>query len=166
MASSQYLSSKAEALASTKPVPPAQAQAAQIPLQSFELPAFPPEAFTAGLGALILTSDIKLDEYTDLLTKPFSIPELPTSIKSLTLELFSLGYPPGFLTALGLRFVTRPPFSSSAFASCPPRHKTRPTSVSLKTKDSKSLNVPKQLAEEEVLSSKSLYLDNKILHSP
>ena len=116
MASSQYLSSKAEALASTRPVPPAQAQAAQIPLQSFELPAFPQEAFTAGLGALILTSDIKLDEYTGLLTKPFSIPELPTSIKSLTLELFSLGYPPGFLTALGQRFVPRSPFSS-AFAS-------------------------------------------------
>ncbi|PSS16779.1 hypothetical protein M430DRAFT_67118 [Amorphotheca resinae ATCC 22711] len=84
-------------------VPPAQAQAAQIPLQSFSLPTFPPEAFTAGLGSLILTSDIKLTEYTDLLEKPFSIPELPTSIKSLTLELFSLGYPPGFLTALGKR---------------------------------------------------------------
>jgi hypothetical protein len=101
--SSQYLSSKADALASTTPVPPSQAQAAQIPLQSFDLPTFPPEAFTAGLGALILTSDIKLDEYTDLLTKPFTVPELPPSIKSLTLELFSLGYPPSFLVALGKR---------------------------------------------------------------
>ena len=101
MASSQYLSSKAEALASMTPVPPAQARAAQIPLQSFDLPVFPSEAFSAGLQSLILTSDIKLEEYADLLTRPFSTPELPPSIKSLTLELFALGYPPGFLTALG-----------------------------------------------------------------
>ncbi|KAG0652645.1 hypothetical protein D0Z07_0480 [Hyphodiscus hymeniophilus] len=101
--SSQYLASKASALASTSPVPPSQAQAAQIPLQSFELPNFPPEAFTAGLASLILTSDIKLDEYSELLTKAFAIPELPPSIKNLTLELFALGYPPGFLTTLGKR---------------------------------------------------------------
>ena len=101
--SSQYLTSKISALASTTPVPPSQAQAAQIPLQSFNLPTFPPEAFTAGLTSLILTSDIKLDDYTDLLSKPFSVPELPHTIKSLTLELFALGYPPGFLTALGKR---------------------------------------------------------------
>lgn len=103
MSSSQYLSSKTEALASTAPVSPSQARAAQIPLQSFDLPTFPPEAFSAGLESLILTSDIKLDDYTDLLTKPFSIPALPPTIKSLTLELFALGYPPGFLTALGKR---------------------------------------------------------------
>jgi hypothetical protein len=103
MASSKYLSSKTGALTSTTPVSPSQAQAAQIPLQSFKLPTFPPEALTAGLGTLILTSDIKLDEYSHLLTQPFSIPELPGSIKSLTLELFALGYPPNFLTTLGKR---------------------------------------------------------------
>jgi len=103
MASSQYLSSKTSALSSTAPVSPSQAQAAQIPLQSFSLPTFPQEAFTAGLGSLILTADIKLDSYTELLTKPFSIPDLPSSIKSLTLELFALGYPPSFLTTLGKR---------------------------------------------------------------
>lgn len=101
--SSQYLSSKTSALTSTAPVAPSQAQVAQIPLQSFDLPTFPPEAFTAGLGALILTSDIKLDEYADLVSKPFKVPDLPSSVKSLTLELFSLGYPPGFLTTLGKR---------------------------------------------------------------
>jgi len=98
---SQYLTSKTAALESQSPVSPSQARAAQIPLQDFNLPTFPQEAFTAGLTSLILTSDIKLDEYTDLLTQPFSVPELPKSIKSLTLELFSLGYPPGFLTELG-----------------------------------------------------------------
>lgn len=55
----------------------------------------------AGLESLILTSDIKLDEYTTLLAQPFSIPDLPSSITSLTLELFSLGYPPSFLSQLG-----------------------------------------------------------------
>jgi hypothetical protein len=75
-----------------------QAQGAQIPLQSFELPQFPREA--GGLMALTLTSDIKLDEYSEILKKPPFVPRLPNSIQSLTLELFSLGYPPGFLTSL------------------------------------------------------------------
>ena len=82
-------------------VDPSQAQGAQIPLQSFTIPTFPPQA--RGLKALTLTSDIKLDEYQDLLSKPFEIPPLPTSIESLTLELFSLGYPPGFLSELADR---------------------------------------------------------------
>lgn len=136
-----YLSSKTEVLSFQQPVEPAQARAAQIPLQDFSLPTFPQEAFTSGtspssppfhplftlppggsisdfwtlrtptseseadnktgLESLILTSDIKLDEYTALLSQPFSVPELPHSITSLTLELFSLGYPPGFLSELG-----------------------------------------------------------------
>jgi hypothetical protein len=99
--SSQYLSEKTSNLESQTPVPPSQARAAQIPLRTFSLPTFPPEAFSAGLTTLVLTSDIKLDEYTDLLTNPFEVADLPQSITSLTLELFSLGYPPGFLTALG-----------------------------------------------------------------
>ncbi|KAN0096162.1 hypothetical protein V8E51_014967 [Hyaloscypha variabilis] len=95
-----YLSSRTEQL-SAGAVPPDLARAAQIPLTNFELPTFPEEAFSSGLEALILTSDIKLDEYTSLLTQPFSIPNLPPSIISLTLELFSLGYPPAFLSELG-----------------------------------------------------------------
>lgn len=125
-----YLSSKTEALSSQTPVSPSHARAAQIPLQNFVLPTFPPEAFSSGtsppspplpsllilscspnsltpplltrlgLTALTLTSDIPLAEYTSLLTQPFSIPELPISITNLTLELFSLGYPPSFLTSL------------------------------------------------------------------
>ena len=102
MASSNYLPSKTKVLTSTTPVSPSQAHDAQIPLQSFNLPTFPPEALTAGLGTLILT-DIKLDEYTDLLTQPFSIPELPGSINSLTLEQFALGYPPSFPHYFGKR---------------------------------------------------------------
>lgn len=82
-------------------VDPSQAQGAQIPLQSFHLPEFPAQA--RGLKALTLTSDIKLDEYQSLLSQPFEIPPLPTSIESLTLELFSLGYPPGFLSELADR---------------------------------------------------------------
>jgi len=81
---------------------PSQAQAAQIPLQSFTLPTFPPEAGL--LKALTLTSDIKLDEYQSLLSQDFSpIPPLPPGIESLTLELFSLGYPDTWLTQLGTR---------------------------------------------------------------
>merc|ERR1711939_1097793 len=98
---STFLSSKATALESAHAVPVSEARAAQIPLQTFNLPTFPPEAFTAGLTSLILTSDIKLDEYQPLLEQPLSVPDLPQTITSLTLELFSLGYPPGFLTELG-----------------------------------------------------------------
>ncbi|CAK3772918.1 Hypothetical predicted protein [Lecanosticta acicola] len=87
------------ALRPGQPVAPDQAQGAQIPLQTFTLPDFPPEA--RSLRALTLTSDIKLDEYQSLLSQPFHIPDsLPSAIESLTLELFSMGYPPGFLTAL------------------------------------------------------------------
>ena len=81
-----------------QPIDPSQAQGAQIPLQNFTIPEFPPEA--QGLKALTLTSDIKLDEYQNLLKDYATIPRLPKSIESLTLELFSLGYPPGFLNAL------------------------------------------------------------------
>lgn len=80
------------------PVDPAQAQGAQIPLQSFRIPDFPHEA--RGLKALTLTCDIKVDEYQALLSQNYTVPALPTGIESLTLELFSLGYPPGFLTEL------------------------------------------------------------------
>lgn len=83
------------------PVDPSEAQGAQVPLQSFTIPDFPPSA--RGLKALTLTSDIKVDEYQDIISKPYTIPALPSGIESLTLELFSLGYPPGFLTALAER---------------------------------------------------------------
>ncbi|KAK5133462.1 hypothetical protein LTR08_007704 [Meristemomyces frigidus] len=83
------------------PVDPSEAQGAQVPLQSFTIPDFPPSA--RGLKALTITSDIKVDEYQDILSKPYAIPALPSGIESLTLELFSLGYPPGFLTALAER---------------------------------------------------------------
>ncbi|KNG83482.1 hypothetical protein ANOM_006676, partial [Aspergillus nomiae NRRL 13137] len=78
--------------------------AAQIPLQTFHLPPFPPEAVS--LKHLTLTSDIKPTDYADLLstqdaTPPIIPPTLPTGIQSLTLELFSLGYPAPFLTNLG-----------------------------------------------------------------
>jgi len=83
----------------TEPLP----NGAQIPLQSFKLPDFPPQA--AHLQALTLTSDIKPTEYSDLLATaldPEAIPSsLPKGIEALTLELFSLGYPPPFLVKLG-----------------------------------------------------------------
>jgi hypothetical protein len=84
-----------------QPVDPSQAQGAQIPLQSFTLPNFPPEA--QSLQALTLTADIKVDEYQKILSDPFTIPPLPNGIESLTLELFSMGYPPGFLSQLAER---------------------------------------------------------------
>jgi hypothetical protein len=82
-------------------VDPAQAQGAQIPLQTFSLPQFPPQA--GGLRALTLTSDIKLDDYQSLLSQSFVIPPLPPNIESLTLELFTLGYPVGWLSQLADR---------------------------------------------------------------
>lgn len=82
-------------------VDPAQAQGAQIPLRSFTIPDFPPEA--GGLKALTLTADIKVDEYQQQITEPWAIPPLPRSIESLTLELFSMGYPVGFLKQLAQR---------------------------------------------------------------
>ncbi|KAL9619304.1 MAG: hypothetical protein Q9160_006069 [Pyrenula sp. 1 TL-2023] len=86
------------------PQPPAPAaQAAQIPLQNFTLPAFPPEAST--LRSLTLTSDINLTEYQSLVSSPN--PPLsstgglpPQSITELILELFSLGFPSSFLSTL------------------------------------------------------------------
>ncbi|KAK3674335.1 hypothetical protein LTR78_005804 [Recurvomyces mirabilis] len=84
------------------PVDPDQAQGAQIPLQSFTIPDFPPSA--RGLKALTLTSDIKVDEYQSALSQSYTVPEsLPRGIESLTLELFSLGYPVGFLSKLAER---------------------------------------------------------------
>ncbi|THX16562.1 hypothetical protein D6D13_01157 [Aureobasidium pullulans] len=82
-------------------VDPAQAQGAQIPLQTFSLPQFPPQA--GALKALTLTSDIKLDDYQTLLSESFTIPPLPPGIESLTLELFTLGYPVGWLSQLADR---------------------------------------------------------------
>ncbi|CAG8954683.1 hypothetical protein HYFRA_00004605 [Hymenoscyphus fraxineus] len=80
---------------------PPQQQTAQIPLQSFTLPTFPPETLTNPQTThLTLTSDIPLSSYTSLLTQPFTIPPLPRSITTLTLESFSLGYPPSFLPLL------------------------------------------------------------------
>ena len=66
--------------------------AAQIPVKGFNLPNFPKEA--SRLRELTLTSDIKLDEYQDLLqSKEYELPQPPQSITHLTLELFSLGFP-------------------------------------------------------------------------
>lgn len=82
--------------------------AAQILLQNFTLPEFPEKA--SSLRALTLTSDIKPTEYADLLNPTASVAaaadsnstssSLPKGIEALTLELFSLGYPPFFLTKL------------------------------------------------------------------
>lgn len=83
------------------PVEPQDAQGAQIPLSSFDIPEFPPSA--RGLRALTLTSNIKVNEYQPLLARPSNVPALPPGIESLTLELFTLGYPPGFLGALAER---------------------------------------------------------------
>ena len=79
--------------------------AAQIPLQTFQLPAFPEQA--SRLRSLTLTADIKLDEYQALVQdapsndETFNIPSnLPQSITHLTLELFSLGFPAGYLSSM------------------------------------------------------------------
>ncbi|KAI9718059.1 MAG: hypothetical protein M1812_004317 [Candelaria pacifica] len=92
--------SRSQNLSPAGNIDPSVAQAAQIPLQDFVLPDFPPS--TSDLKALTLTSDIKLDEYTAKLSSPAPLipANLPKSIESLTLELFSLGYPSPFLANL------------------------------------------------------------------
>lgn len=96
--------------------------AAQIPLQDFHLPTFPPEA--SSLRELTLTADIKLDDYQNLLqtinqTSSEAQPPstLPTSITHLTLELFNLGFPGNlsFLTGLARSL---PNLTSVTFFSC------------------------------------------------
>ena len=79
--------------------------AAQIPLQGFQLPDFPEQA--SRLRSLTLTADIKLDEYQSLVQdipsrdETFNIPSnLPQSITNLTLELFTLGFPAGYLSSI------------------------------------------------------------------
>lgn len=85
-------------MAGNQPVEPSRANGAQIPLEDFNIPQFPREA--GGLMALTLTSAIEGDNYLELLQQPFTVTHLPPSIQSLTLELFALGYPQGFLKAL------------------------------------------------------------------
>lgn len=79
--------------------------AAQIPLSSFTLPPFPPTA--SHLRSLTLTSDIDLKDYQPIHLKPGTFepppPTLPHTITHLTLELFSLGFPPPFLSTLASR---------------------------------------------------------------
>jgi hypothetical protein len=115
--------------------------AAQIPLQSFIFPIFPPQA--SRLRELTLTADIKLDEYQEILKKHsleerrekqlspnthirrssytasnslvFHAPNLPPSISCLTLELFSLGFPIGWLKSVGRSL---PKLKSLTFFSC------------------------------------------------
>ncbi|ODM19001.1 hypothetical protein SI65_05618 [Aspergillus cristatus] len=90
-------------LQTPKPLKRPLPNAAQIPLRTFHIPDFPPEA--AHLKELTLTSDIKPSEYSDLLATTVSSDaiskSIPEGIESLTLELFSLGYPASFLTNLG-----------------------------------------------------------------
>lgn len=93
--------------------------AAQIPLKDFNLPDFPPQA--SRLKELTLTADIKLDEYQQLVqdrpvTQP-SLPNLPESITSLTLELFTLGFP-GSPPFLGRLAKCLPHLRSLTFFSC------------------------------------------------
>jgi len=53
---SPYLNTRTEQLLAGQAVEPSQARAAQIPLQNFNLPTFPPEAFTSGLSLSISSS--------------------------------------------------------------------------------------------------------------
>lgn len=95
-----YLDQKSIQLETQEPVDPSNAQIAQIPLQTFSLPPFPPSA--QNLTTLTLTSDITPSTYPTLLqcSSLPPLPPLPQTIENLTLELFSLGYPPPFLTNL------------------------------------------------------------------
>jgi hypothetical protein len=115
--------------------------AAQIPLQSFVFPTFPPQA--SRLRELTLTAELKLDEYQETLQKHsleqqkekqlspnthvrrssytasnslvFHAPNLPPSITSIALESFSLGFPVGWLKSVARSL---PKLKSLTFSSC------------------------------------------------
>ena len=90
--------------------------AAQIPLESFTLPEFPPAA--SHLRSLTLTSDINLNDYQakHLQLGTFEpSTTLPPSITHLTLELFILGFPAPFLKEIAKRL---PNLQSLTFFSC------------------------------------------------
>lgn len=90
--------------------------AAQIPLDSFTLPTFPPAA--SQLRALTLTSDINLNDYQSKHLQPGTFEPsttLPPSITHLTLELFSLGFQSPFLTEIAKRL---PNLQSLTLFSC------------------------------------------------
>jgi len=90
--------------------------AAQIPLDSFTLPTFPPAA--SQLRALTLTSDINLNDYQAKHLQPGTFEPsttLPPSITHLTLELFSLGFQAPFLTEIANRL---PNLQSLTLFSC------------------------------------------------
>ncbi|KAF8253986.1 hypothetical protein K440DRAFT_150377 [Wilcoxina mikolae CBS 423.85] len=71
--------------------------AASVLISTFELFDLAPPPTTT---QLTLTADFPLESYESLLTS-FSLPQsLPDSITALTLELFTYGFPPGFLTSL------------------------------------------------------------------
>lgn len=77
--------------------------AAQIPLQTFSIPTLP-DSLIESLLSLTLTSDIKPVEYGDLLNNATGAeeicPVLPKYLEALTLELFALGWPRGWLRRL------------------------------------------------------------------
>ncbi|KAG9234044.1 hypothetical protein BJ875DRAFT_510702 [Amylocarpus encephaloides] len=80
---SSCLAEKTSTLENHPPVPPSQATAAQVPLKDFNLPTFPPEAFSAGLTSLILTSDIKMDDQLFGGTTPESRQDATTFLDNL-----------------------------------------------------------------------------------
>jgi hypothetical protein len=115
--------------------------AAQIALQSFVFPIFPPQA--SRLRELILIADVKLDEYQEVLRKHsleqqrekqlspnthvrrssytasnslvFHAPNLPPSITSIALESFNLGFPVGWLKSVARSL---PKLKSLTFCNC------------------------------------------------
>lgn len=95
------------ALPRTAPQQPMSAQqpsGAQIPLDGFQLPNFPPNA--QSLVALTLTSIMKKPEDPqykpeDVALRPVTVPQtLPKGIQSLTLEEFELGFADEFLSKI------------------------------------------------------------------
>ena len=84
------------------------ATALAVPLSSFAIPESMHDAVAAdSLTKLILENVLDFDEYKrhlELCRSP-SIPPLSSTIDTLILSNFLLGYPPGFLTALGGRIA-------------------------------------------------------------
>ncbi|KAK3710227.1 hypothetical protein LTR37_010448 [Vermiconidia calcicola] len=147
-------------------VDPGQAQGAQIPLQSFTLPDFPPEA--QGLKALTLTADIKVDEYQKMLDEPWAIPPIPTGIESLTLELFMMGYPPGFLAQLAERLpnLKSVVIYSQLFAGITPESREDAVEFFKKSQNLRALHLLDVFAKEKFFSECGKWLRYNTSETP
>ncbi|EHK96372.1 hypothetical protein M7I_7919 [Glarea lozoyensis 74030] len=116
---SHPLSEKTSHLEAQTPVAPAEAKAAQIPLKEFTIPTFPPEAFTAGLTTLILTSDIKMNDQLFAGTTAASKTDALAFLQGLKalkeIHFLDVFTPPGVLAEIGAALSSETVFTEISY---------------------------------------------------